>query len=141
MPTLGNPLANIFFVENDNAANHCMPSGNPCYSDYMCCSANCAGLSQAHKGHGDVMDAFIARKISRGGKRSGFVRYARMSDAERAVERLNGFALYGTKIFVTFAKFKTRQSFWRKVRPEPTLNSKLEEHVSRNKFEEDDRRT
>ncbi|KAL4378985.1 hypothetical protein GQ457_02G038230 [Hibiscus cannabinus] len=97
------------------------------------------GLWYAFGRHGDVVDAFIARKTSRGRKRFGFVRYARMSGAERVVERLNGFALYGKKLFVTFAKFKTRQAFWRKVQPEPTRNSKLEKHVSRNRFEETDK--
>ncbi|KAK8647668.1 hypothetical protein V6N13_121397 [Hibiscus sabdariffa] len=99
------------------------------------------GLWYAFGRHSDVVDAFIAKKTSRGGKRFGFMRYARMVDAERAVERLNGFALYGNKLFVTFAKFKTRQAFWRKVQPEPTRNSKPEKLVSMNRLEETDRRT
>ncbi|KAK8707917.1 hypothetical protein V6N13_058968 [Hibiscus sabdariffa] len=53
------------------------------------------------------------------GMRFGFVRINGRVGAERAMERLNGFALYGTKLFVSKARFKPRTSFWRKVRQEP----------------------
>ncbi|KAK8699654.1 hypothetical protein V6N13_115737 [Hibiscus sabdariffa] len=74
------------------------------------------GLWHAFGKHGDVVDAFIARKMSRVGKRFGFVRFARRSDADRAMGRLNGFSLYGFRIFVAFAKFNGRSEYWRKVR-------------------------
>ncbi|KAK8604714.1 hypothetical protein V6N13_099645 [Hibiscus sabdariffa] len=51
-----------------------------------------------------------------------------MGDAERALERLNGFVLYGSKLFVTLAKFKTRQAFWRKVDPGEKRKRILENH-------------
>ncbi|KAL4383448.1 hypothetical protein GQ457_15G029340 [Hibiscus cannabinus] len=72
------------------------------------------GLWHAFGKHGDVVDAFIARKMSRVGKRFGFVRFARRSDADRAMGRLNGFSLYGFRIFVAFAKFNGRSEYWRK---------------------------
>ncbi|KAK8682959.1 hypothetical protein V6N13_039037 [Hibiscus sabdariffa] len=37
--------------------------------------------------------------------------------ADRALSRLNGFVLYGNRIRVTYAKFKSRSSYWRKVIP------------------------
>ncbi|KAK8612256.1 hypothetical protein V6N13_092375 [Hibiscus sabdariffa] len=37
-----NPLADIFFVESDTAANDCLPSGSgPCFGGIMCCSGKC----------------------------------------------------------------------------------------------------
>ncbi|KAK8716138.1 hypothetical protein V6N13_043456 [Hibiscus sabdariffa] len=86
------------------------------------------GLWHAFRRHGDVVDAFIEKKYSRGGKRFGFVRYAKMGDAERALERLNGFVLYGSKLFVTLAKFNMRQAFWRKVNPGEKRKRILENH-------------
>ncbi|KAK8640003.1 hypothetical protein V6N13_138369 [Hibiscus sabdariffa] len=41
-----------------------------------------------------------------------------MSNAEIAMGRLNDFFFYGRKLFVALAKFKTRQTFWRKVKTE-----------------------
>ncbi|KAK8652777.1 hypothetical protein V6N13_126802 [Hibiscus sabdariffa] len=37
--------------------------------------------------------------------------------ADRALSRLNGFVLYENRIRVTYAKFKSRSSYWRKVIP------------------------
>ncbi|KAK8576933.1 hypothetical protein V6N13_121932 [Hibiscus sabdariffa] len=53
--------------------------------------------------HGDVVNAYIARKLSRGGKRFGFVRMKEKVDADRAIERLHGFFLYGSKLTVKMA--------------------------------------
>ncbi|KAL4387533.1 hypothetical protein GQ457_09G008630 [Hibiscus cannabinus] len=74
------------------------------------------GLWHAFARHGKVVDAFIANKCNRRGKRFGFVRFATVADADRATMRLNGFHLYGNKLSVSRAKFNTRQSYWRKVR-------------------------
>ncbi|KAL4384541.1 hypothetical protein GQ457_15G028720 [Hibiscus cannabinus] len=50
--------------------------------------------------HGEVCRAFIARKLSRGGKRFGFVRFSTEEDAKRAMERLDGFTVYGFRLTV-----------------------------------------
>ncbi|KAK8643651.1 hypothetical protein V6N13_012934 [Hibiscus sabdariffa] len=63
--------------------------------------------------HGDVVDSFIANKRDRYGRHFGFVRFSNRMDANRALERLNGFRLYGWRIPVSFAKYKDRTSFWR----------------------------
>ncbi|KAK8701277.1 hypothetical protein V6N13_019667 [Hibiscus sabdariffa] len=56
--------------------------------------------------HGDATDTFIPRKLSRGGKRFGFVRLKSRTDALRIIERLNGFILYGYRLTVKMARFK-----------------------------------
>ncbi|KAK8628286.1 hypothetical protein V6N13_063995 [Hibiscus sabdariffa] len=50
-------------------------------------------------------------------RRFGFVRFSNNRDADRAIERLNGFNLYGARIEVSYAKFQGRTSYWRKVKP------------------------
>ncbi|KAL4388115.1 hypothetical protein GQ457_09G030790 [Hibiscus cannabinus] len=61
------------------------------------------GLWFSFARHGEVVDAYIARKLSRGGKRFGFVRMSSMAEAERAIERLHDFSLYGSKLSVKLA--------------------------------------
>ncbi|KAK8707429.1 hypothetical protein V6N13_058490 [Hibiscus sabdariffa] len=73
-----------------------------------------SGLRQAFGRHGDIVDSYIAKKVNREGKRFGFVRYSNRIDINRAIERLDGFKLYGYRLSVSFAKFKTITSFWRK---------------------------
>ncbi|KAL4354229.1 hypothetical protein GQ457_06G007350 [Hibiscus cannabinus] len=55
--------------------------------------------------HGDVVDAYIPNKRSKGGHRFGFVRYASMEDALRAQERLDGFLIYSYRVRVHLARF------------------------------------
>ncbi|KAK8595535.1 hypothetical protein V6N13_016902 [Hibiscus sabdariffa] len=76
---------------------------------------HCKGLWATFAHHGEVIDAFIPRKHSRNGRKFGFVRYSSRVDIVRSISRLNGFRLYGFRISVSFAKFKVRTSFWRKV--------------------------
>ncbi|KAK8658924.1 hypothetical protein V6N13_029143 [Hibiscus sabdariffa] len=66
--------------------------------------------------YGEVVNAFIARKVSRRGRRFGFVRFTNRDDAVVASKRLNGFFLYGFRISISFAKFNGRSSYWKKVR-------------------------
>ncbi|KAK8644115.1 hypothetical protein V6N13_123430 [Hibiscus sabdariffa] len=73
------------------------------------------GLWASFGHHGDVLDAFIPNKRSRSGKRFGFVRFSSKIDAQRAISRLNGFALFGSRLSVSMAKFRPRMSYWRKV--------------------------
>ncbi|KAL4284387.1 hypothetical protein GQ457_16G026650 [Hibiscus cannabinus] len=74
------------------------------------------GLWLAFGRHGDVVDAFIATKRNKKGRRFGFVRFSKKIDADRAIERLNGFKLFGSKITVSVAKYNTRVAYWRRVR-------------------------
>ncbi|KAK8535773.1 hypothetical protein V6N13_015293 [Hibiscus sabdariffa] len=57
----------------------------------------------------------VDRKKNRAGGRFGFVKFSNIIDAERAIERLNGFYLYSFRLMVSVARFKTRTTFWRKV--------------------------
>ncbi|KAL4310494.1 hypothetical protein GQ457_01G032390 [Hibiscus cannabinus] len=75
-----------------------------------------SGLRQTFGRHGDLVDSFIANKLDRKGRRFGFVRFSNRKDADRAVERLNGFKLFGFRLFVSVARFNVRTSYWRKKR-------------------------
>ncbi|KAL4290530.1 hypothetical protein GQ457_14G023320 [Hibiscus cannabinus] len=61
------------------------------------------GLWHSFSRHDDVVNVYIARKRSRGGRRFGFVRMKDKEDAERVIERLHGFYLYGSKLSVKVA--------------------------------------
>ncbi|KAK8576936.1 hypothetical protein V6N13_121935 [Hibiscus sabdariffa] len=63
------------------------------------------GLWFSFARHGDVVNAYIARKLSIGGKRFGFVRMKEKVNADRAIERLHGFFLYGSKLTVKMQMF------------------------------------
>ncbi|KAL4291731.1 hypothetical protein GQ457_14G023730 [Hibiscus cannabinus] len=75
------------------------------------------GLWFAFGRHGEVTDAFIPRKRNKRGTRFGFVRFTNRRDADRAIERLNGFNLFGSIIHVGYALFNDRTSHWRNDRP------------------------
>ncbi|KAK8643660.1 hypothetical protein V6N13_012943 [Hibiscus sabdariffa] len=68
-------------------------------------------------GHGDIIDQFIASKLDRTGKRFGFARFSNRADANRAIERLNGFFLFCNRLSVTEVKYKGRSAYWRKLNP------------------------
>ncbi|KAK8972988.1 hypothetical protein V6N11_028577 [Hibiscus sabdariffa] len=72
------------------------------------------GLCQCFDRHGVVVDAFIPVKRAFDGTRFGFVCMASRVDALRAIERLDGFMLYGSWVKVLFAARATRDSFWRR---------------------------
>ncbi|KAK8549371.1 hypothetical protein V6N13_055843 [Hibiscus sabdariffa] len=94
------------------------------------------GLWQVFGRYGEVVDAFIARKVSRGGRRFGFVRFANREDAVVASKRLNGFFLYGFRIFTAFAKFNGRLSYWRKVRRRLPQENEENNEMSKTKQKE-----
>ncbi|KAK8663648.1 hypothetical protein V6N13_083457 [Hibiscus sabdariffa] len=56
------------------------------------------GLWQMFARVGEVFDAFIANKLSRGEKHFGFVKVGYRQDALRIIERLNGFITYGYRL-------------------------------------------
>ncbi|KAK8681360.1 hypothetical protein V6N13_053764 [Hibiscus sabdariffa] len=66
------------------------------------------GLWHAFARHGDVIEVYSAWKLSRSGRKFGFVRFKSRDDATRAIERLNGFTLYGFRLSLSEEKFKTR---------------------------------
>ncbi|KAK8635406.1 hypothetical protein V6N13_004143 [Hibiscus sabdariffa] len=68
------------------------------------------GLWHMFARHGDVSGVYIARKLSRGGKRFGFVRYSCREDALRALERLNGCSVYGYRLTVKMANQNGRRT-------------------------------
>ncbi|MFQ6621179.1 hypothetical protein Gotur_001703 [Gossypium turneri] len=47
-----------------------------------------------------VIDAFIPQNRAKSGRRFGFIRYESLRDVTRAIERLNGFRLYGHRIAI-----------------------------------------
>ncbi|KAK8624109.1 hypothetical protein V6N13_065464 [Hibiscus sabdariffa] len=75
------------------------------------------GLRQAFGYHENVIDSFVANKRDRHGKRFGFVRFSNRWDANRAIERLNGFILYGSHMSVSIARYGSMLTYWQKVRP------------------------
>ncbi|KAK9044992.1 hypothetical protein V6N11_058882 [Hibiscus sabdariffa] len=62
------------------------------------------GLWFSFARHGEVVSVYIARKKSRGGKRFGFIRMKNLVEAERVMERLHGFTLYGSRLCVKRAR-------------------------------------
>ncbi|KAL4308746.1 hypothetical protein GQ457_01G033020 [Hibiscus cannabinus] len=73
------------------------------------------GLRAAFAYHGEVVDTFIPMKRSWDGLRFGFVRFSNKGDALRAIERLNDFVLFGSRISVSLARFNARSHYWRKA--------------------------
>ncbi|KAK8714370.1 hypothetical protein V6N13_149563 [Hibiscus sabdariffa] len=71
------------------------------------------GLWHMFARHGEVFEAFITNKLSRGEKRFGSVKVGCRQDALRIIERLNGFITYGYRLTVKFAN-KTRNEINRK---------------------------
>ncbi|KAK8624738.1 hypothetical protein V6N13_089625 [Hibiscus sabdariffa] len=71
-----------------------------------------SGLWQIFGRHGDIIESYIARKVDRTSKRFGFVKFKNRIEAERAIERLNGFCLYGFRLSVTEARYNGRPPTW-----------------------------
>ncbi|KAH1115510.1 hypothetical protein J1N35_008888 [Gossypium stocksii] len=67
------------------------------------------GLWALFRFHGNVVDAFIPAKRSMEGNRFGFVRFAKLVDAQRAISRLDGFVILGKKIWVKMARFSGKR--------------------------------
>ncbi|KAK8610724.1 hypothetical protein V6N13_081880 [Hibiscus sabdariffa] len=88
------------------------------------------GLRQAFRRHGDLVDAYIAKKLDRQGKLFGFVRYSKMWDARRAMESLNGFKIFGFRLVVFLARYNARTSYWKKQKVVPqSLNQSRAEGI------------
>ncbi|KAK8625711.1 hypothetical protein V6N13_056872 [Hibiscus sabdariffa] len=66
------------------------------------------GLWHAFARNGDVVDAYIAKKLSERRRRFGFVRFKSKTNATRAIEQLNGFSLYGSRLLVKMAEFERK---------------------------------
>ncbi|MFQ6650349.1 hypothetical protein Gotur_023595, partial [Gossypium turneri] len=78
-----------------------------------------------------VLDVFIPQKLSRSGRRFGFVRSADNDDTKRAICHLNGFTFHGNRLGVNMARFKGRSSYWRKLRCKVPRDAvtRLEENI------------
>ncbi|MBA0557673.1 hypothetical protein Golob_014726 [Gossypium lobatum] len=72
------------------------------------------GLWTLFRYHGDVIDAFISAKKSKSLRKFGFVRFNKIVDAQKAINKLNRFVILGNKILVYLARLKGRK-VWRKV--------------------------
>ncbi|KAK8694616.1 hypothetical protein V6N13_072163 [Hibiscus sabdariffa] len=72
------------------------------------------GLRQTFGRHDDLVDAYVANKKDKQGRRFGFFRFSNQRDADRALERLNGFHLYGFKLRVMIARFNIRTTYWKR---------------------------
>lgn len=48
--------------------------------------------------HDKVVDVFISEKKSKNGKKFNFVRFSNYVDAQRAITRLDGFVILGSRI-------------------------------------------
>ncbi|KAK8535553.1 hypothetical protein V6N12_057069 [Hibiscus sabdariffa] len=88
------------------------------------------GLRQEFGRHGDLVDAYIAKKLDRQGKLFGFVRYSNMRDARRAMESLNGSKIFGFRLVVFLARYNARTSYWKKKKVVPqSLNQRRAEGI------------
>ncbi|KAK8636127.1 hypothetical protein V6N13_004836 [Hibiscus sabdariffa] len=83
------------------------------------------GLWHLFARHGEVTRAFIARKLSRGIKRFGFVDFKCAVDTNRAVERLNSFSVYGFKLSVKIANQKIQKSSGKRTTTEKDHDAQL----------------
>ncbi|KAK8573669.1 hypothetical protein V6N13_009757 [Hibiscus sabdariffa] len=80
------------------------------YVDNLPESLHWQGLWHIFARHGDVVDAYIANKLNKRGRRFSFVRFEKEVDTARALERLNGLLVFGNTIFVGMAKYNVRTS-------------------------------
>ncbi|KAJ0602305.1 putative RNA recognition motif domain, nucleotide-binding alpha-beta plait domain superfamily [Helianthus annuus] len=92
------------------------------------------------KNYGQVVDAYIARKLDKKGKRFGFLRFTNVKDTEKMIKALNQMSFFGWKIKTNVARFvkvvkkddRAKQA-WRK-KPEnhtgPVLNKQTEHNTS-----------
>ncbi|KAK8327431.1 hypothetical protein V6Z12_A11G182200 [Gossypium hirsutum] len=86
------------------------------------------GLWALFSFHGEVKDAFIPIKKSKFGTRFGFVRYLSVTNAQRAIDRLNGFVILGYRISVKMVRFRGRRVIWRKRNNEAEAKSKVDQY-------------
>ncbi|KAH1098821.1 hypothetical protein J1N35_015742 [Gossypium stocksii] len=86
---------------------------NKVFQSYCITFMHWKGLWALFGNHGDVVDAFIPTKRCRNGKRFGFMRYTNERDAQKAINRLNGFSLLGKRIGVKIARYNGKRKIWR----------------------------
>ncbi|KAE8691642.1 Small nuclear ribonucleoprotein family protein [Hibiscus syriacus] len=91
-------------------------------------------LGSLFRSHGRVLDAFIPNKRNSKGVLFGFIRFASIEEAKRATSKMNGSYIEGSKIGVSFAKFKPRHSYWRKPSTGVLCKSGMEDDSSKNHY-------
>ncbi|KAL4340333.1 hypothetical protein GQ457_08G008340 [Hibiscus cannabinus] len=94
------------------------------------------GLWHMFARHGKVIPTFIAKKLSRGSKRFGFVEFGNEEDSNRAMERLNGFITYGFRLTVKAARQRNSKNSEEKKSP---VNEQKRMHIRVEKEEDQQR--
>ncbi|KAL4284789.1 hypothetical protein GQ457_16G009010 [Hibiscus cannabinus] len=94
------------------------------------------GLWHMFARHGKVIRTFIAKKLSRGSKRFGFVEFGNEEDSNRAMERLNGFITYGFRLTVKAARQRNSKNSEQKKSP---VNEQKRMHIRVEKEEDQQR--
>ncbi|KAJ0576053.1 putative RNA recognition motif domain, nucleotide-binding alpha-beta plait domain superfamily [Helianthus annuus] len=57
------------------------------------------------RNYGQIVDAYIAKKLDKKGKRFGFLRFVKITDADKMVKALNQLTFYGWRIRANVARF------------------------------------
>ncbi|KAJ0854589.1 putative RNA recognition motif domain, nucleotide-binding alpha-beta plait domain superfamily [Helianthus annuus] len=57
------------------------------------------------KNYGNIVDAYIARKLDKRGQRFGFLRFVKVKDADKMIKALNQMSFYGWKLRANVARF------------------------------------
>ncbi|KAE8674620.1 zinc finger protein ZPR1-like isoform X2 [Hibiscus syriacus] len=70
----------------------------------------------------------------RNGVRFGFIRYATIEESRRAISKMNGSRIDGSKVGVSYAKFKPRHSYWRKSSSGVLRKSGMEDDSRKNHY-------
>ncbi|KAH1038917.1 hypothetical protein J1N35_040660 [Gossypium stocksii] len=78
--------------------------------------------------HGYDIDAFILTKNSKSGRKFGFMRFNKIMDAQRVINRLNGFVILRNRVLVYLVRFKVRRQVWRKVPVKGDSKQNMENH-------------
>ncbi|GKA56431.1 RNA-directed DNA polymerase, eukaryota [Tanacetum coccineum] len=69
-------------------------------------SLDAKGLWKACVSYGRLVDAYIANKLSKGGKRFGFIRFLRIKDASDFVKSLSNIWIDSFHLYVSVARFQ-----------------------------------
>ncbi|KAL4295366.1 hypothetical protein GQ457_12G017090 [Hibiscus cannabinus] len=98
------------------------------------------GVWRVFDRHGVVIDVFIPKKVAADGSRFGFLRMQSKEDADRVIERFDGFWLYGYKVRVMMAARGGQQSFWRKKRGGSSSHQSIQRSTDQNQIHKSNER-
>ena len=77
-------------------------------------------LRQHCNKHGTVADVYIARKLSKVGKRFAFVRFLKPNNNESLINNLNTMWIGSYHLFAAMARFEKKQHTSSNTNPEPS---------------------